>query len=273
MCLGPSTATALSLTQNFRMNACGKILWFYSRPQDCAYLPGLTGLFQVGDALSSKRRGYAVSLRQLTHYLQEQASQHWGLCHPTPQPPVLQLSWAAETNDGVFKREHCILAPMYSVTATTAEDAKMRTLFPQLPKLQSPSPKALSGRMTKLLTWNLGGEYTGFSLCCNTRRQSLAKDNTRTHKLVPCICVCVHTYMYMNSARLLSCSSLGKPVPSELNVYNLLRSYQHETFLFPALIKNRSPKRNPFLMSILLAFWNHLLVMCVRRCSKAVISC
>lgn len=60
LCLGHSAVRVLSLIQIFAINASGKILSFYSRLQDCAYLPGLTGLFQVGDALSSKRRGYAV---------------------------------------------------------------------------------------------------------------------------------------------------------------------------------------------------------------------
>lgn len=43
LCLGPSTVRAPSLTQIFPINTCGKILWFYSRLQDRAHSPGLTG--------------------------------------------------------------------------------------------------------------------------------------------------------------------------------------------------------------------------------------
>lgn len=139
---------------------------------------------------------------------------------------------AAEIKDGVFGREHGNLAPTYLLTATMAEDAEMRTLFPQLHRPQLPSWKAPNGRMTKLLMWNLSGEYTVSSLCCNTHRQSLAKDNTCVHRLVLCICGSVQMYVYMSSGQLLSCSSLGKPVPSELNVCNLLHFSQHETFFF-----------------------------------------
>lgn len=191
------------------MNACGKILWFSSRLQDCAYLPGLAGLFQVGDAASSKRRGYTVHFYSdnLDNYLQELSSQHWGLHRPAWWSPVLWFSHAAEIKDRVFKREHCNLAPTYLLTATMAKDAEMRTLFLQMHGLQLPSQKASRGRMTKLLIWNLHGEYTSFSLCCNTYRQSQAKDNTRAHKLVPCICVCVQTYTY--TWTVINCS----PVP------------------------------------------------------------
>lgn len=212
-------------------------MFFFKAARLC--LPGLAGLFQVGDAVSSKRRGYTVHFYSdnLYNYLQELSSQHWGLHRPAWWSPVLWFSHAAEIKDHVFKREHCNLAPTYLLTATMAEDAEMRTLFPQMHGLRLPSQKVSRGRMTKLLTWNLHGEYTSFSLCCNTYRQSQAKDNTCAQISSMHLCVCADVHIHMNSDQLLSCSSLGKSVPSQLNVYNLLRSYQHETFFISCTCK------------------------------------
>lgn len=44
----------------FTMNTCAKVLCSYSRLQDFPHLPGLAWLFDVGDAISGKRRGYFV---------------------------------------------------------------------------------------------------------------------------------------------------------------------------------------------------------------------
>lgn len=147
----------------------------------------------------------------------------------------------------------------------------MRTLF-QLHTVQLPSQKALKWKDDQ--TGSLGGEYTILGLHCNTHRQSLAKGNTCMHNLVPC--VHTHTYIciHINSGQALSCSSLGRSVPRGLSVYKLLGSYQHETFfLFPVVIKTRRHQERIPAKAVLLTFWNHLLVMCVCRCLKAVISC
>lgn len=63
---------------------------FSSRLQDCAYLPVLAGLFQVGDAVSSKRRGYAV------HFYSDNLHTTSRNCHPSTegcigQPDDLQF--------------------------------------------------------------------------------------------------------------------------------------------------------------------------------------
>lgn len=183
LCPEPSAVRAPNL-KIFAMVFWHKCSCFYSRLQDCGYLPGPTGLLQVGDALSSTRRGYTVHLRQLT---QELSWQHWGVHRSTWRSQVLQLSHAAEIKDHVFTKEHCSLAPVDLLTAAMAEDVQWEHDFLSC-RLQLLRQKASRGRMTKLLTWVLGGEYTGFRLCRNTHRQSLAKENTCMQRLVPRIC-------------------------------------------------------------------------------------
>lgn len=215
------------------MNICAKILCFYSRLQDCAYLPVPTGLLQVGDALSSTRGGYAVHLRQLT---QELSLQHWGLHRPTWWSQVLQLSRATEIKDRVFKKEHYSLAPTDLLTAAMAKDVQWEHDFLSC-RLKLLRQKASRGRMTKLLTWTLGVEYTGFSLCCNTHRRSLAKKNMCTHRLVPCICASV----YIHTCTLVNCSPVPRQKACAKRVECLwsLCTLTSTKLLFPVLVKNR----------------------------------
>lgn len=247
------------------MNTWGKILCVSWRLQDCTHLPRLTGLFQADDAPFSKQRP-RCHFWHMTCCLQESWSQHRANLMTSSS-----TTFTCCRLKTVFLRESTATsAAPSSAAATVAEDAEMRTLF-QLHTVQLPSQKACKWKDDQ--TWSLVGECTIFSLHCNTHRQSLAKDNTCMHNLVPCVHTHIYVCIHINSGQLLSCSSLGRSVPRELNVYKLLGSYQHETFLFLVVIKTRRHKERIPAKAVLLTFWNHLLVMCVCRCLKAVISC
>lgn len=80
-------------------------------------------------------------------------------------------------------------------------------------------------------TW--GGGYTAFILCCNTHKQSLAKDNTCRKEAA----ASVHVYIYTKSSQLLSCSSRGVCQVSWMPMTSCtLKSRQH---FFPALVKKK----------------------------------
>lgn len=183
--MGPPAVRALSLNQSFAMNTWGKILCVSWRLQDCTHLPRLTGLFQADDAPFSKQRPRG-HFWHMTCCLQESWSQHRANLMTSSS-----TTFTCCRLKTVFLRESTATsAAPSSAAATVAEDAEMRTLF-QLHTVQLPSQKACKWKDDQ--TWSLGGECTIFSLHCNTHRQSLAKDNTCMHNLVPC----VHTHIYM----------------------------------------------------------------------------
>lgn len=183
----------------------------------------------------------------------------------------------------VYLKEHFNLAWMYLLTATMAKDAKMRTLF--FPPYflthflsytdSSYQAERLKWKDDQTWLWNLDGEYIIFSLCCKTHRQSLAKDNTCIHKSAPRICVCVHTCMDLHTtqgstALLFLIRKAFAKWTGCLQSVALLPAWK---LLFPVLVKNRRHKERISVKAILLTFCNRLLVMCICRCLKVVISC